>query len=157
MKNITPALITRLQTLRREQKLTDDAYRAMIAGVSDGRTTSTKELTQVEAFSAINSLVGIQHTQRIHEGDKELTEVDKMRRKILSRFHRMKWYLPGVAPIASTATGGLVVGQLDYKRINQWMVDYSYLHKPLNKYSESELPDLVSQVDKVYKSILKNK
>lgn len=157
MSTITPALITRLQTLRREQKLSDDAYRAMIAGVSSGRTTSTKGLTQAEALAAINSLVGIRHVQRIDEQEKGLTEADKMRRKILSRFHRMKWYLPGPAPIAATGTGNLVLGKLDYKRISEWMLTYSYLHKPLNNYTEDELPELVSQVDKVYQSILKSK
>lgn len=156
MSTITPALIKRLQTLRREQNITDDAYRAMIAGVSDGRTTSTKGLTQAEAFAVINSLVGIRNIQRVDEQKKGLTEADRMRRKILSRFHRMKWYLPGPAPIASTGTGNLVLGQLDYRRIDRWMLLYGYLHKPLKNYTENELPVLVSQVDRVYRSYLKN-
>lgn len=124
-------------------QLEEDAYRAMIAGATAGRTTSTKGLTQSEAMDMINNLVGLAGPWK-GPG----SAGDTMRKKILSRFHRMQYYTP-LPPEGGTP-------RLDFRRIANWMLQYSYLHKPLNNYTEKELPALVSQVDAMYKSYLKN-
>ncbi|MCH5690020.1 hypothetical protein LWM68_40845 [Niabella sp. W65] len=43
----------------------------------------------------------------------------------------------------------------DGKRVDEWMIKFSYLHKKLNKYTFEELPKLVSQFEAFYKSTLK--
>jgi hypothetical protein len=34
---------------------------------------------------------------------------------------------------------------VDYIRLNKWMEQYSYLHKPLNDYKANEFPKLLKQ------------
>lgn len=43
-------------------------------------------------------------------------------------------------------------GNANMPRIYAWVDEYGYLHKSLNKYTASELPKLVLQAEKFYKS-----
>lgn len=43
-------------------------------------------------------------------------------------------------------------GNANMPRIYAWVDEYGYLHKSLNKYTASELPKLVMQAEKFYKS-----
>jgi hypothetical protein len=65
---------------------------------------------------------------------------DKMRKKILSRYHEM---------------GYTIAGKLDMPRVKESILKYGYLHKDLNKYTFSELPKLVYQVDNMLSDYLK--
>lgn len=133
---VTKAKVIQLQTLKRRLLLGDDSYRNMIAAATDGRTTSTKELTECEAESLIKGLAATlppaYHSQ----------ESNTMRKKILSYCHKLHWTTPA--------------GKVDMERLNAWMLKSSYLHKPLMDYRYEELPALVSQFEKVYKSYLRN-
>jgi len=61
------------------------------------------------------------------------------RRKILSLCHELGWtYL---------STGGRIV--VDMHGLNRWCENYGYLHKPLNYYTPSELPKLVTQFEQM--------
>lgn len=62
---------------------------------------------------------------------------NKMRRKILSICHEMNWKIGS---------------QLDWNRINFWLEKYGYLHKELNRYTEAELPKLVTQFENLLQS-----
>ena len=64
-----------------------------------------------------------------------------MRRKILSLCYELGW------------TCG---NNVDFLKLNQWLIKYSYLHKPLNYYTPDELPKLITQFqDTVAKIIIK--
>jgi phage gp16-like protein len=142
MANITKAQIVRLQVLRRELNMSDDLYRDMLMSATDGRTNSSTQLTQKEAFEIIDQLSKLT--------SKEPDPADKMRKKIISMAHSIGW----VTPVA-TANGPVV--KADIVRINAWCQKSGYLHKKLNQYTYAELPKLVSQFQEVYNSYQKQK
>ncbi|MCK6649816.1 MAG: hypothetical protein L6Q66_09180 [Bacteroidia bacterium] len=112
------ALITKLG-------IDEETKADLVAQVSEGRERSSRNLTYNECDKLIKhlqSLVSENH-------DKS----NRMRRKILSICHEMKWTLPG--------------SKLDWNKINNWLLKYGYLHKPLNDYTAKELPSLVSQFE----------
>lgn len=133
MANITPAQIKMLQTLRSQHYLGEDAYRHMIAHATNGRTTSTKALTQQEAFYLIDGLV-----KSVASGSKFAAQhaaCSKMRKKIIGMAREMGWWLPGD------------MRRVDMERVNAWCMKYGFAKKPLNAYTSQELPKLVSQFE----------
>lgn len=104
---------------------------AIVWDYSKGRTESSKELT----YSEINDII-----RDLEKGFKELDRADKMRKKIISQAHEMGWELTG--------------HKADMARINAWCEKFGYLHKPLNNYSYTELPLLVTQFESVYTSFI---
>ncbi|MCO5258892.1 MAG: hypothetical protein M9916_01995 [Crocinitomicaceae bacterium] len=48
--------------------------------------------------------------------------------------------------------GFLKDDKADMERIYAWVLKYGYKHKPLNQYTEQELPELVHQAEQFYKS-----
>lgn len=105
---------------------------AIVWDYSQGRTESSKELTNPEIKQIIRDL---------EKGFKELDRSDIMRKKIISQAHEMGWELTG--------------RRADMARINAWCEKFGYLHKSLNSYTYTELPALVTQFDNMYKSFLK--
>jgi len=91
----------------------------LIAGITGGRTESSKELTYPEAGALITYL-------------KTQEEGHKMRRKIISLAHEMGWKLPGT-------------NKIDIAHINDWCKKYGFGKKQLNEYTVAELPRLVTQ------------
>lgn len=104
---------------------------------SNERTTKTSELTIKEYDQLLNRLQSLSNQQ---------DACNTMRRKIISRAHEMSWTY-------QDANGKT---KANIKRINDWCVKFGYLHKPLNDYTEKELPALVTQFDKVYVDYLKS-
>jgi hypothetical protein len=104
---------------------------AIVWDYSNGRTESSKELTDPEILRLIRDL---------KKGFKELDRADQMRKKIISQAHEMGWEHPG--------------NKIDMAMLNTWCVKYGYLHKPLNSYSYKELPKLVTQFDNMYNDFL---
>lgn len=102
---------------------------------SDGKTESTSALTLMQYKQLIADL-----QKQVNTSDAANT----MRRKVISRAHEMSWTVRVDAK-----------NKADMKRINDWCVKFSYLHKPLNEYTENELPKLVTQFDNVYYDYLK--
>lgn len=81
------------------------------------------------------------------EKEKQAASIKKMRGKILHTAYEMRWtkILPGHAkPV------------VDYNKLENWMQNFSYLHKKLDRYTFKELPKLVSQFEAVYKHFLNN-
>lgn len=105
---------------------------------SDGRTTSTSELT----FDEANNLIGY-----LQQGQKAYTStVDsavKIRRKI---FHYC--YLLGWAVYDKKAKREYV----DYQKLDAWMLQYSYMKKKFREYKVSELPKLMQQFEQMFKA-----
>lgn len=57
--------------------------------------------------------------------------------------HEMNWHIAGTTKI-------------DMKRLDGWCSRFSYKKKHLDSYTYKELPTLVSQFEKVYKSFLQS-
>jgi len=105
---------------------------AIIAGASQQRTTSTRELSTAEATLLIRWL---------KSQDPEEVSAEKMRKKIISQARGMGWIAPN--------------GKADMQRLDAWMQKSSYLKKKINQYQYTELPKLVTQFERVYLSFLK--
>lgn len=108
----------------------------MVAGFSGGRTESSKDLLFEEAVLMIRHL---------EQTDPNYPAIEKMRRKVLYYAHQMGWQ-------KASASGKL---RVDMQRVDEWCKTYGYLKKPLNNYTYKELPKLLSQIEAVYKSVLK--
>jgi hypothetical protein len=119
-------LIAALNAAKQYPRRHDYVYRA-----TNGRTESTKEVTEREAGIIITEL-------QTRFGIKD--EADTMRKKIISLAHQMFWELPG--------------GKADMKRINNWCVDKGPYKKTLNTHTVKELPVLVSVFEKIYKEYM---
>lgn len=117
---ILHSLLTQLQLMPQKQNL--------IFGFTNGKSQSSKDMSYKEAQQLISYLN--QQSQQHQEAS------NTMRRKILSMAHRLLWLLPN--------------GKVDVQRVNNWCIANSYLKKPLNKYSYTELPQLVSQFTTMY-------
>ena len=108
---------------------------------SNSRTTSSRELTVSEFQSMLNHLNTLKGgcvSKQVKPIEVPIQTADnKMRRKILSICHEMNWKENN---------------QLDWKRINAFMLKSGYLHKTLNSYTEAELPTLVTQFETLLKS-----
>lgn len=119
--------------LVKELGLDADTKEDMICLHTDGRTTSIRGLTFKEADAVIKLLLGGETAAQ--------SAAAKMRRKIMSMAHEVGWELAG--------------GKLDMPRLNNWCSKYGYLKKPLDAYTEAELPRLVTQYEGAYYSHLK--
>lgn len=108
----------------------------IILSHTNGRTSSRKDMYYGEA-AALCQWLQQQYDQAHHQE----AAANEMRRKIISKARRLKWELP--------------TGKADMLAINNWCMKYGYLHKPLNQYTYSELPKLVSQFSNVAKSYIK--
>lgn len=107
-----------------------------VSQCSNGRCTSTTELSQAEARTLIYSL------QELTGSTTEYQKADRERKLIIHYAHQMNWELKD--------------GKADMKRISSWCVKYGYLHKPLMQYNSRELPRLVQQFQKMYLAFLKH-
>lgn len=121
---ITNLLIQRISTLLRLTGL-EGQKAALVAGISNGRTESRKDLTYAEGMELIKYLQG--------EAAKVQDSSNQMRRKMIAKCHNMGW-----APAVPS--------------LDAWCREKGYLKKPLMEYTAKELPKLVSQFDKVYQS-----
>lgn len=111
----------------RKLHLSDDDRKAMVHSITNGRSESCADLTFAEA----RELGRMLNQAATHRKDRE--KMETMRKKIISCFHQINYRLPG--------------GKIDIERVNEWIMKYGYLHKPLNSYTYVELPKLVSQVE----------
>ncbi len=129
---MNPALNKQLHGLLTQTGLTPQKA-DLVSGFTNGRSDSSKDLTNEEAKKMIAYL---NSTADIHN-----EKSNKMRRKIISLAHEMHWHLSGTQKI-------------DMPRLNAWCVKFGYLKKELNKYRYNELTTLVTQFTAVYNSYL---
>lgn len=114
------------QLLSREGILSEE--KRYTVHFSNGRTDILEDLTHAE-------------TQAIIAEFSEKSSADKMKGKILSMMHEMRWELPN--------------GKVDIPRLNAWLIKHTPYHKPFDRLKEAELPLVVSLFEKMYKSFLK--
>lgn len=121
---------------------------SIVSGITKGRSESSKELSFDEARLMITWLkqqpIPLRQAQGGILRQAQYDSANLMRRKIISMAHEIGWH-------------NLVNGkwQIDMRSLNNWCLQHSYLKKELNKYTTDELPKLVSQFERVYKSFLK--
>lgn len=145
MNTISPNTLKRLHTVLGRIGITSKEVKAdMIAGVTIGRTDSTKQLYEGEAIALIDQL----QLQVKAEQDK----ADKMRKKVLAICHTLGWY-------KRSPEGELLLQhgkpKLDFERINSFCLQRSKYKKTLNKHSAAELPALITSFEKLLKTDLK--
>lgn len=133
MESISKAQIIKIKTLMGKMQLLpfskDLAY-----SFSDGRTESVSMMYGHEAWALISHLE--------EDNGSQPKPLVKMQRKILSLAHEQQWKKPD--------------GKIDMSRVNKWSINYGYLHKSFNDYTEAELPALVTQFEKMYVKHLKS-
>ncbi|HNP24639.1 MAG TPA: hypothetical protein PKM63_21800 [Panacibacter sp.] len=106
----------------------------LVNGFTDGRTEHSSEMLATEAQEMINYLSATVTND-------EYKAANHMRRKILAICHKLRWEHD--------------TGAINMESVNKFCISRSYLKKPLNDYSNKELPKLVSQFQQVYNSLLK--
>lgn len=128
-----------------EKRILEEGYvvtrEKLISDFTDNRKKGLKELTEVEYLFFIHWLQ--QNYPAPLNAPNPMTGeqmgLDLMRKKIIALFRKM---------------GYNIGNEADMKRIYSWVNKYGYLKKKLNEYTADELPMLVSQVERVYKSTL---
>lgn len=135
MQPITTEQIKAISAACAKMRFGKDTKAAMVESFSDGRCTSTKDLTKDEARAMLMKLNDMQPVDPV---------MLKMKNKIFYYAHEMGW-------TKLNAAGKLVA---DGTRVDGWCLNYSYLKKKLNNYTYKELPKLVSQFEAVYKHFL---
>lgn len=125
--NISKAQIQAIMIHVRRKGLDKDE---LVYGASSGRTTSLRQLTMIEAKGLLSILL-------------ESDPANNMRKKIYSMAHEMRW-------VKSSDPG-----KVDKQKLDAIVLKYGYLHKKLMSYSYEELPKLVTQVENMLKSYLK--
>jgi polyhydroxyalkanoate synthesis regulator phasin len=141
MQYITPPQNRRLHQLVNQAKIHEEDKRALIHEFTNGKSTSSKDLLKDQAQHLIQHLEEKLDLVATAPTIEQEVASDKMRRKILSLSHEMRWYLPGT-------------GKVDMKRVNDWCQARGFGKKVLNQYTHDELTKLVFQFKKVYSTYL---
>lgn len=108
-----------------------DQKEEVVLAITDGRTSSLRDMTQEETQALIKSL-GEDENQAIKS---------RMVRKVLSMAHEMGWEKDG--------------GKVDMERVNNWCKKYTSQKKTLDELTLKELPAVVTAFEKAYLSFLK--
>lgn len=129
-KPITSKQIQLISVLIHKQGLTHHKAEIM-EGVSNGRTTSTKGLTAAEASDLIAHLT---------QTSRDTNVSSKLMKKLFALAFEMGW-----CPYENRVMdGGEIKKVRNYTRLQEWVLKYGYLKKPLREYTYKELPKLVS-------------
>ncbi len=116
----------RYHTLLGELGITDKEQKEeLVFSFTNERTIKSSRMEMQEMHALCNHLQGM-----VYEMD---DRADKMRKKILSICHEMKWKD--------------AAGKVNWDMLNDWLNMYGYLHKGLDEYTEKELPKLVTQFE----------
>lgn len=119
--------------------------RSLVETYSNGREESTKGLYVDEAGQLKQDLQylvnGHNNTDQRKRSPIEVQKNQK-RRLLLAYAHEMMWELPG--------------GKVDMERVNNWCVKYGQYHKELNAHSLTELSDIIVQMEKAYRHLLRS-
>jgi hypothetical protein len=127
----TPAQNRRLHQLFAQLNVNDEDKAAAVALFSAGRTTSSAELAKDECKALITHLVA-----RKGLSAQEIA-VKKMRSSVLHIVSDLGWLTPA--------------NDIDWERLNGWMLSRSVLKKQLSHYAISELPALITQLKQLRK------
>lgn len=136
---ITPIQNRKLHGLLKRSNLRPKKYDLVKQFSAVGSTDSSK-LSYQEATTLINYL------------EREVSKADTMRKKMLHLGYEMRYNLP-----RNKEQEGLEASKINYLNVNAWCESkYCQNPKPLQLYTAEELPAVLSQFERVYKSFLKN-
>lgn len=108
-------------------------HHELVSDATQGRTTSLRDLSPQELRAL---------EQRILElVDPAEASLQRQRRKIIAILAGRGCITPG--------------GKPDMAHIHAWVQRYGYLHKPMNDYTNKELPRLVTQAEAIVASDFK--
>ena len=112
----------------------EDLKAELVFKFSGGRVTSSANMIVPECQSLIN------HLKAVSKGYAKLSNdpANRMRRKILAMCHEMRWTDP-------------VTREVDWDRLNAWLLKYGFRHQFLNDYSLADLPVLITQFEQLLK------
>ncbi|MBS4057780.1 MAG: hypothetical protein KGZ82_10730 [Bacteroidales bacterium] len=113
----------------------------LVSQASDGRTEHCGELTLDE----MQRLLRLASPGSQVQVSVDVEAGNRMRRRILSLCYTIGW-------TSYSATQRRAV--VDMARLDEWMVSYSYGHKPMQDYTIDELPRLVSQFELMTKTLV---
>jgi hypothetical protein len=136
MQPITKQQIIAINTAISKKGLSDDK-KNIVSNASNGRVTSTKDLSFDEAHSLLMFLNT--DTGNVQE------KIDRQVRKIFAIAYDLKW----IKEKPVVGAGGKIEMKKDYSTIYEWVLKYGYLKKELREYNEKELPELITQLQKV--------
>ena len=109
----------------------EDLRRDMVLEFTQMRTYRSSLMTKRECQNLITSL-----RQRLSYGDKTRGEqANQMRKKVYALAHELGWEQAD--------------GKVNQDTLNQWLLKYGCLHKPLAEYTVKELPQLLSQLENI--------
>lgn len=119
----------RMHILLGKLKLDTEQRHELASQFSQGRTSSTRELTAIEANNLIHQLE-LQARMGTDEG-----KLYNMRRKVFSLAHQLGWETPD--------------GKVDRARLDGFCEKRGVAHKPLMQHTVRELAALVTQLQNV--------
>lgn len=117
----------------------------LVSSFTDGRTTNSAELSDLETDELIKHLEKMVHKEHGPTRSGADYKGQQMRRRILSLCYNIGW----VSLVPSRGKH-----EVDWPRLNGWMIKYGYLHKPMNNYTYTELPRLVAQFKNMAANVL---
>jgi hypothetical protein len=118
----------------------------MVESFSNGRTSSSKELTMAEARDLLSALYG--QSESPVKQDKA-----PMIRKLFGMCHEIGWI---TKKMVISENGGMEEVN-DNTRVYEWVTNFGYLRKELRKYTYNELPKLVSVFEEnIYVPYIRN-
>lgn len=141
MQYITPPQNRRLHQLLNDAGISGDDKKALVHEFTNKRTTSSREMLMVEAQNLIHHLEGALGLRDNAPTPEQEEASDKMRRKMISLCHEMRWYVAGT-------------DRVDMARLNGWCQARGFGKKLLNQYTHDELTKLLYQFRKVYATYL---
>lgn len=100
---------------------------------SQGRTERTSRLTIQECQTLIDDLNHQLGGQKVKQFDRP--NLMRKRKAFFAICYKLGWTNDD--------------GKLDYPRINNWLLKYGYLRKPINDYKDNELVKLIAQMDRM--------
>ena len=142
IREITKDQIKIIHTLLSKTGL-QEQKRSMISDVSYGRTESTTKLTYQEAAE----LIGYLQKGSREDGKTGRQEVDQKIIRMRKKFFAMCFEIGWIVDKQVIDDNGKLVMKKDYETVNKWLLKFGYLHQELNKYTNKELPKLLSQFE----------
>jgi hypothetical protein len=151
MNKITPSQNRKLHLLLTQTGMME--HKAdLVKEYSCINSESSKDLLSQEAKALINHLEKITPPQpeQVEKAVKK-DQTDRMRKKLFYYGYMMKWDEP-----TGAHEKGFKPSTLCYRRVQNWCLsNRCSINKQINDYTAKELAQVVSQLEQVYKSFLK--
>lgn len=141
---ITTEQIRHIHTILPAQIKGDPEAKADLISQFTGQAdkTSTRDLSATQAEELIYFLKTGKRPSRAHYAAFDAS--NKQHMYILSICHQLGW-------VSYNAAQGRMLPDLE--ALGSWLHKYGYLHKTLKEYTTAELPALITQVERMMKSV----